>query len=253
MITHTARHLLAAVGLSLAGLGFGVLAAGCTVAAPSAATSDIAHDIPFRPGERLTYGIWGIDPDPIGYGTLSVEADGDALVLKQAYRTAEEPASAARDITSVRVQRSTLRPLSGTRSVQGEKPTSFEWTYRADGDHASVTAVEVQGDRRTERTVSLRDHFYDNESSLWLWRSIVFAEGYDEHYVSVNPIERTQQTVNLRVPQRESITVPAGTFETWRILLRNGRAVRTAWINVQAPHQVVQWDNGDVILRLMPE
>ena len=100
MITHTARHLIAAARLSLAGLGLAVLAAGCTVAPPSATTSDIAHDIPFRAGERLTYGIWGIDPDPIGYGTLSVEADGDVLVLKQAYRAADEPTATARDTNS---------------------------------------------------------------------------------------------------------------------------------------------------------
>ena len=99
--------------------------------------------------------------------------------------------------------------------------------------------------------LALRAHAYDNESSLWLWRAIAFAEGYEQHYVSANPFERSQQTVDLRVPQRETIAVPAGTFETWRILLRNGRAVRTAWISVEAAHQVVRWDNGDLIFELV--
>ena len=41
------------------------------------------------------------------------------------------------------------------------------------------------------------------------------------------------------------------TFEAWRILLRNGRAVRTAWISIDPPHRVVRWDNGEVIFELV--
>ena len=69
--------------------------------------------------------------------------------------------------------------------------------------------------------------------------------------MSVNPIDRTQQTVTLKVPQREQIEVPAGRFDTWRILLRTGRAGRTAWISTAAPYPVVRWDNGDVIFELL--
>ena len=45
--------------------------------------------------------------------------------------------------------------------------------------------------------------------------------------------------------------MPAGTFETWRLQIRNGRATRIAWINIEAPHEIVQWDNGSSIFRLL--
>jgi hypothetical protein len=44
--------------------------------------------------------------------------------------------------------------------------------------------------------------------------------------------------------------VPAGSFDTWRLQVRNGRATRVAWVNIEAPHEVVQWDNGSVVFRL---
>jgi hypothetical protein len=68
----------------------------------------------------------------------------------------------------------------------------------------------------------------------------------------VNAIERSQQTVNLRVPQTELVTVPAGEFEAYRLLFRNGRAVRSAWIEAAEPHRVLRWDNGSSILELLP-
>jgi hypothetical protein len=93
---------------------------------------------------------------------------------------------------------------------------------------------------------------YENESSLWLWRTLPFAEDYRARYVSVNVVERKRQTVELEVTGQQTITVPAGTFNTWRLQVRNGRATRVAWINVDAPHQIVRWDNGSTVLSLEP-
>ena len=101
-----------------------------------------------------------------------------------------------------------------------------------------------------EREFRLSEHAYDNESSLWLWRTLDLAEGYEARYVSVNALERSQQTVNLRVIDRRTVEVPAGEFDVWRLQIRNGRATRVAWIEVAPPHRVVQWDNGVTLMRL---
>ncbi len=90
----------------------------------------------------------------------------------------------------------------------------------------------------------LRPNAYDNESSFWLWRSLPLAEGYATRYASVNVYERNQTTVDLTVVGSTEVTVPAGTFEVWRLLVVAGRASRTAWIEVAPPHRLVQWDNG---------
>src|SRR3546814_6777167 len=107
------------------------------------------------------------------------------------------------------------RPERGERTAvgrndDGETTTDhWTWTYGEDEGEPIVTIIHDDGDGEPdERTLKLRDHYYDNESSLWLWRSIDLSEEHEAFYVSVNAIEGSQQTVNLRVPQTEMVTVP---------------------------------------------
>lgn len=233
---------------------------GCTVAAPSVKPAEVFAAAPWRAGERHEYRLRNSTGDEIGRGVLTTKQEGDRLVLEQVYTEAKTPAGAqpVRDQIALTVDAKTLRPLLGARETSSRdasgkaQTTRTSWTYRADGDRLRLaTRVERAGARPDERELVVRSHAYDNEASLWLWRGIAFAEGYDQAYLSVNPFERRQQPVTLRVPQREQVEVPAGTFDAWRILLRNGRAVRTAWMRSSPPHQVVRWDNGEVIFELV--
>ena len=235
---------------------------GCAGASPAVKTSDVFGAAPWKAGERLEYRLRNDQGDELGRGIFTTQQDGDRLVLAQAFTEAPgrtpAGATALKDDIALTVDAKTLRPVQGTRisvardaSGKGQG-TRTTWTYRPEGDRLHLaTKVERDGAKPEEGEVTLRPHAYDNESSLWLWRSIPFAEGYDQAYVSANALDRTQQTVSLRVPQREQVEVPAGKFDTWRILLRNGRAVRTAWISIAAPHQIVRWDNGEVIFELV--
>ena len=236
-----------------------VVAAGCSAVTPSVKTADIFAAAPWRVGERHEYRLRNSAGDEVGRGVLTTKQEGERLVLGQVYTEAMTPAGAqpVRDEIAVTVDAKTLQPVAGTRATSSRDAsgkaasTRMTWTYRIDGALRLATKVEREGRKPEEGEQALRAHAYDNESSLWLWRGIAFVEGYDQSYVSMNPLARSQQTVALRVPQREQIEVPAGKFETWRILLRNGRAVRTAWINSAAPNQIVRWDNGDLIFELM--
>ncbi len=242
-------------------LALATLLAACSAAAPSAQTIDIASNIAFEDDESFVYSLTNDIGDVIGSGVFeTTRVDGGRLLLRQFYLEADTPEGLVptSDVVIVEVDAATLRPLSGSRDIvtRGSDGTieeeTYRWTYEEDDEGVvRVSSTLTRGDREPERgSFEVRDHYYDNESSLWLWRTLAFVEEYDEFYVSVNPIEVTQQTVNLRVPMRQTIEVPAGSFDTWRILLRNGRSVRTAWINADAPYQVVQWDNGVVIFRL---
>ena len=232
---------------------------GCTAGVPSAATSDVVAAQPWVAGERYTYALTDGNGNTLGEGVLSTAKDAGRLVLEQRYAEGKPPAGATptSDVITVTVDATTFRPLEGHRETvrrdEGGKTTAEKDTWRytdVQGTPHLVSRIERQGAAVVEGDVALRAHWYDNESSLWLWRGLAFAEGYEKYYVSANPFERSQQTVNLRIPRREPMTVPAGTFQTWRVILRNGRAVRTAWVNADAPHQVVRWDNGDVIFEL---
>lgn len=239
-------------------MGAALIVVGCDGATPSGKTEDIVAQVPFLPGERLVYAIQDATGTRLGTGTLSVVQQDGNLSLRQTYEEASPPAGlpASRDGGAVEVDAKTLRPLAGTRQIARRDGNAapvdgYTWTYGdVNGKDVLRTTAVKHGEGPSLKDITLRDHYYDNESSLWLWRTLAFAEGYDKFYVSANAVEQEQQTVNLSIRQRESIEVPAGKFEAWRLLFRSGRAVRTAWVNVDAPHEVVKWDNGEVVFVL---
>jgi hypothetical protein len=229
----------------------------CSATTQSAQTSAIVSQVPFVDGERYSYVLEDVDGEVIGHGELTTRLEGSRFVLGQSYVGVEEDGRAApTDVTELAVDAETLAPFGALRSAEREdddgrpERDQYDWTYTSGDENDVLETTHTSGERQDTDDLRLRDHYYDNESSLWLWRTLEFDEELDLNYVSVNPIERTQQTVNIQTPARETIEVPAGTFEAWRVIVRNGRAIRSAWINVEAPYQLVQWDNGDLIFRL---
>ncbi len=239
----------------------GLLLVGCTGVGTSVETSDIFEAAPWGLGESLHYQVTNTAGEIIGTGVLSSEVDGDRLVLRQEYLALETATGVPpnSDTTAVWVDASTLRPIEGQRAIVSHDDGAvseerWEWNYGVEEGRPVLVTIHINGARDPrERTLRLRDHYYDNESSLWLWRSVdLDEEEHEAHYVSVNPLEGSQQTIQLRIPQTESIVVPAGEFESYRLLFRTGRAVRTAWVEASHPHRILRWDNGDVTLELMP-
>lgn len=237
-----------------------LLGVACDGATPSAPTGDVFAAAPWAGGsERLEYDLRNSDGALIGRGTLTTTVEGDRVILGQQYVEVDAPEgrTPATDTVRVVVDAATFRPVEGSREVMRRtedgalRAEGYAWSYASDDEgDVQMTSVHTQDGDTDEDSLRVRDHHYDNESSLWLWRTLAFEEGFNQNYVSVNPIERSQQTVNLQVPQLETITVPAGEFEAWRLIFRNGRAVRTAWISVDAPHVVLRWDNSDVVFEL---
>lgn len=237
----------------------GLLAAACEGATPSAPTGDVFAAPPWTGPERLEYDLHSGNGDLIGHAILTTTIEDGRLVLGQQYVEASAVAgqTPATDTVRVIVDATTLRPVEGSRQVMRRTESgnlqqeTYTWTYGVDDEgNVTMTSVRTIGEETRERTLRIRDHYYDNESSLWLWRALAFEEGFNQNYVSANPVEQSQQTVNLQVPQRQTVTVPAGEFEAWRLIFRNGRAVRTAWVNAEPPHQVLRWDNSDIVFEL---
>lgn len=222
-------------------------------------TSDIVTHVPFIPGERAVYALDGRDGDIVAIGTLTTRRVGENLVLEQDYRAIGqlqdlEPAT---DLVKIMVDDATLKPKSGSRLItpreSGDDTTEneYRWEYVRQGTDDGIILKDLQENGARESDLRIRSHHYDNESSLWLWRTLNFTDGYEAHYVSVNHIDGSQQTVTVKVVRRETIHVPAGGFDTWRLLTRTGRASRVVWISVNSPHHVVQWDNGFLVFRLV--
>ncbi len=237
---------------SLALLGSACASGG----AGSGDTEDIVRSVPFEDGERLVYELVDADGVVVGRGVFTTTARDGILELVQTYDEVETPSGERPiiDVTTVVVDAATLKPRSAVRTIQRRDPSddeSYEASYGAGGAEAQlVITYRSGGDERT-REVELRDHHYDSQSSLWVWRAIAPGEGFEANYVSVNPRDASQVTARLVLVDRQTIEVPAGSFDTWRLQVRNGRDTRIAWIHVEPPHEIVQWDNGTLFLRLV--
>ena len=64
-------------------------------------------------------------------------------------------------------------------------------------------------------------------------------EGMSMELPVANIQSGTVENVTITVIGREEITVPAGTFDTWRVRVEGSEA-QTLWARVAAPHLVVQ-------------
>ncbi len=202
--------------------------------------------------ERLEYGLVQAG-ETLGAGTLLArrQASGPTWDLQQTYVSAT--ATEHLDESHVTVDAS-LHPQASRRLLtQGGAIEEAGAAYTTAGERAVAQLTRSITGRTPEEPeqLRLRDHAYDNESAFWLWRSLPLTEGYRARYTSVNALERSQTTVDLTVVGRAEVTVPAGAFEAWRLLVVAGRASRTAWIEVEAPHRLVLWDNGTSFMQFV--
>ena len=178
----------------------------------------------------------------------TIERDGDTFVLTTRY----ESPNGNSDTTTVIVDAQFLKPISSVREIDNDNPDDedrIEVQYtdepvdpsRPPGFPVAAVITTDGGDKQSGLT--LEDHSYDNDTSLFLWRTIAFAEGYESSYVTVITNRRTDQQVILRVPGKETVTVPAGEFTAWRLEIITSNARQIAWYADTPTRPLVRYDN----------
>lgn len=234
------------VGLALAAV---VLLAACAGGAPVAETESVVGDVPFVDGERYVYRLVDRDGVDVGTGTFTTGRDDDTWVLTQTYTN---DAGVVVDESIVVVDADTLQPRSTERViVRGDDVEVVAATYETGDDGArTVRATLLDGDDESSRTIEIGEHEYEDQSSLWLWRTLALGEGLDLRYTTVDPREGGRVTANVMQVDRQTMETPVGAFDTWVLQIRTGRETVNVWIHVDAPHQVVRFDNGRLFFEL---
>jgi hypothetical protein len=218
-----------------------VTALACSSGEAGPPTSDVAGTPPWPDTERSEYVLVDDDGNQVATAVLSISVDGAETVLEQAFDS-----DAAIDTIRVTVDSETLKPIASTREIieaDGDDER-IEVEYTEDG------ALIRQGDER-QSGLSVPEHSYDNDTSLFLWRTLPFEEAYEASYNTIITNHRTRQKVNLRVEGLESVTVPAGTFEAWKLIITTSNARQIAWYANTPERQLVRYDNDrDLIFEL---
>jgi|FLYL01.1.fsa_nt_gi uncharacterized protein YkuJ len=232
--------------LLLAPLALLALAAACATG-QDVETTAIVDTIPWEDGERAEYVRLTRDlEEELGTGYTEVTRQDGTYRLFLHFET-----EGIVDESTVVADAETLRPESSQRDIEREgERVVVDAEYQHDEEVVRITVIEEGDERALPLSLEGLAHYYDNESSLFLWRTVRFEEGYEASYNSVQPNVRSTAVVTLEVVGREEVTVPAGTFDTWRIELRFGDREQTAWYADTPTRPLIQYDNSREIFQL---
>ncbi len=244
--------------LALCGaVALAVSACGVTNNGPE--RSDIVTQIPWTAPEIHTYELRENNKLK-ATTTLSIAEDGDALVLTQ--RTADEEGNVDESVS--KVDAATLKPLSNVHTVSDKDQRRVaDAAYEdVDKDCSSKRIVRItqntfkppsadKPDSTRSNPLCVPEHAYDNDTSLFIWRTLKFEKGYSVSYSTVFSNRRDTQTVTLTVGEKVTMTTPAGDIEAWIVDLFADQVTQRAWIATAPDHKLVAYQNESFFFRLL--
>ena len=245
----TIARALGAIALAVA---TAALLAACSGPPKEPDDPYVVTSVPWTAPEHLSYILLDQDEEEqVGRGVLSVTEESGELLLIQSFSDDEGNA----DDSVLLVEPDTLKPLRGTRSLfdaEGDELRTVDSEYGPldDGDYGVRIRQQVfdpasEDEAESTRCNPLRvpESAFDNDASLFLWRTLPFEEDLEVQYTTSIPNRRTTRIVTLVVREPERIETPAGTFDAWHVFVLAEGQSHDAWFEVDPPHRLVRYDN----------
>jgi hypothetical protein len=227
-----ARTLLAVVALLL-------LASCSNTATPQTLQLGAA---PWSSGERATYQLTA-EGEPAGTATLEATERIDAATGQPSgwlLRT-EVDGRGDKEIVAMTLGPQGYRPIDSTlvrifpdgteqvKAIYNGSAVNLELTSRQ--NVLTYEELSVPSDAREQRSLP------------WLVRTLPLDAGYATRLNALLPITGNLDRVSVTMNRAETITVPAGTYETMRVTLDTGDSLSRMWIGVDAPHPLVKFED----------
>lgn len=218
-----------------------LLLAACAGSAPTQPLR--IGDAPFADGESARYAVT-FNGDPMGSALWETAARIDPAtgtqdgwtVRRQLDRTGEQ------EIVVIDVGPTGFRPIEST--MVRVLPDGVEQV------HATYDGSSIQLDLTTRRNVttnqelSMPSDVREDRSLPWIVRMLPLQAGYGAEINALQPIVGRMARFKISVGRPESVTVPAGTFEAYNVMLDPGVDLSRVWVGVDAPHPVVKYLDG---------
>ena len=186
---------------------------------------------PWADGETTSYELQDQSGAPIGTALWTWRKD--AAGWSQSYQL-DMPGRSDRGEVTVDAG---LRPASSWRELAG---THYEAIYGP----AEITITTTASDGQvTLKTLKPPADGLDNDQTLQVQRALPLAGGYTTRYTDIIPTSGLTVPVILRVTGVETVTVPAGTFPTWRVVMDFGSGQHDAWYGQEPPYPMVKYRN----------
>ena len=216
--------------------------------------------VPWRAPESHTYRLES-DGDKKGDAVLSIEMEGDHLVLRQ--RFSDDKGNV--DESTADVDPSTLKPLSSRRDVLDKENNTravAEAEYQTPAKDCDANIVvqikqtnfkppdEATPDSERSSPRCVPEHAYDNDASLFLWRTIKFEKGYTVTYRTIIADVGKEQGLTLMVKDRTTIDTDAGKMDAWLVDIKADANTQQAWFATTDDHRLLRYNNGSLVFAL---
>lgn len=226
-----------------------LFAAGCGSNSPPP-TGEIIETIPWTESEAHAYVLVNRDQEEQARGVISIVEDGDGWVISQEFDDGSGNADRSQVAVSDR-----LLPIAGRRTIVGAEDDRREelttsYGELSDGSHGVLIRQQTYRPRDDDEASSTRcnpnkltEFAYDNDTSLMLWRTIKFEEGFEITYTASIAGRRTDRALTLRVRRQERVTTPAGEFDAWLVGIAGEGETQNAWFSTDPSHKLLVYDN----------
>jgi hypothetical protein len=192
--------------------------------------------VPWQNGATASY-EW-LDQSGAQIGTSEFEFSLNTGV----WTITEKDAISGLDQTSeMQIDAATLAPLGETKTIHTAN-SDVQLTTQYQNGKLSIQAV-VNGQSKTA-SLDVPANPVDNDQLLMTLRALAFAQGTTASYMVIVAQNALKVDTTVTVQGQETVTVPAGDFECWRVEIAAGQTKQAAWYQVAAPNMLVQYDNG---------
>jgi hypothetical protein len=231
--------LTSACGSAASATGTSTPAAAST-GAPAATQASAGLGLnaaPWKNGSKVSY-EWFDDKSgaQIGTSQYSFALKNNVWTISEQDKVGE-----VNQTIEMMVNDKTLEPIGEKKTIKTSN-TSADITTTYKNEKLDISAV-VNG-KTSNASIDVPSNAIDNDQVLMSLRALPFAQGYKADYVVIVTQNARKVNTTITVLSQEKIDVPAGSFETWHVESQAGQSTQNAWYQVDAPHELVQYDNG---------
>jgi hypothetical protein len=112
-----------------------------------------------------------------------------------------------------------------------------------EGAQVDIALTNRQGAKVYQRAQVTSD-IRDERTLLLIVRALPLAQGYATRINSFLPVAGKMERVAVQVRRSESVTVPAGSFDSWVVELKSNDRTTKAWVARRFPFPVVKFIDG---------
>lgn len=198
---------------------------------------------PWGAGESSEYAVTDVNGQAAGIAHYEITA-GQSPNNGSGWSIRREIAAQGVNETVAVETTDDYRPLTSTvtrSTVSQPGEETVKATY--DRGQVDMELTTMQNVTTYERT-NIPSDARDSNVLLPIVRALPLAEGYATRIQSFLPISGLMETFTVSVLDTETVTVPAGTFETFKVELRTNDYTTLAWYAQEEARVLVKYEDG---------